>query len=268
MATYLTDLAICLRVTDFSETSQVVALLTSNHGLVPMIAKGAKRTSKSGASTFSGPIDLLVTGQAVFIPAKAASELATLTAWQLLNHQTRLRTTLPALYAAMICADITLALLHPHDPHQDVFAELTATLDLLATPQQPRVLVAYAKTALVAAGYQPQLDSCLNCARPLAADEQAAFSPRAGGILCASCRSTVATKTPLVAIPARIALALDRLPTPSEIQAAPPENPGSPAALHQALLLLLTQVETVSERPLRTRSILPIVFPPGEPAPH
>lgn len=263
MATYFTDHALCLRVIDFSETSQVVSLLTANHGLIPMIAKGAKRVSKNGTSTFSGSLDLLVTGQAVFIPAKAASDLATLTAWQLLNHQTRLRTALPALYSGMLCAEITLALLHPHDPHPEVFTELTATLDLLPTPQQPRALVAYSKAALVAAGYQPQLDTCVTCARPITADEPAAFSARAGGILCANCQPNVPAKT-LTPVSGRIALALDRLPAPHEILATPPENTGDPVALRQALLLLLSQIETISERPLRTRSILPLIFPdPG-----
>ena len=39
MATYITDDAICLRVTDFSETSQIVGMFTRRHGLVPLIAK-------------------------------------------------------------------------------------------------------------------------------------------------------------------------------------------------------------------------------------
>ena len=68
MATYLTDDGICLRVTDFSETSQIVGLFTRGHGLVPMIAKGSKRQTKK--NTMSGPLDLLTSGEVVFVPAK------------------------------------------------------------------------------------------------------------------------------------------------------------------------------------------------------
>ena len=68
MANYVTDDAICLRVLDFSETSQIVGLLTRRHGLVPMIAKGSKRQSKK--NSMSGPLDLLTSGEVVFVPAK------------------------------------------------------------------------------------------------------------------------------------------------------------------------------------------------------
>ncbi|GAG45812.1 unnamed protein product, partial [marine sediment metagenome] len=47
--------AICLRASDYSETSQVVAFLTRAEGVVRLLAKGAKRAkSKSG-----GALDLL-----------------------------------------------------------------------------------------------------------------------------------------------------------------------------------------------------------------
>src|SRR3954447_11015522 len=68
MATYVTDDGICLRVTDFSETSQIVGMFTRRHGMVPLIAKGAKRASKK--NVMSGPLDLLTSGEVVFVPAR------------------------------------------------------------------------------------------------------------------------------------------------------------------------------------------------------
>ncbi len=68
MATYVTDDGICLRVVDFSETSQIVGMFTRGHGLVPLIAKGAKRASKK--NVMSGPLDLLTSGEVVFVPAR------------------------------------------------------------------------------------------------------------------------------------------------------------------------------------------------------
>ena len=128
MPNYLNDDAICLRVTDFSETSQIVALLTRAHGLLPLIAKGSKRQTKK--NVMSGPLDLLTRGEVVFIPAKGAAELGTLTAWELVNHRTALRAEFAALNAAMVAAEITLHLLHPHDPNPEMFAELDAGLEL------------------------------------------------------------------------------------------------------------------------------------------
>ena len=59
--------AICLRATDYSETSQVVAFLTREAGVVRMIAKGTKRAkSKSG-----GAIDLMSEGEVVYTPSRS-----------------------------------------------------------------------------------------------------------------------------------------------------------------------------------------------------
>ena len=53
--------AICLRTTDFSETSQVLHFLTRGQGVVHVLGKGTKRPkSKSG-----GAIDLMCEGEVV-----------------------------------------------------------------------------------------------------------------------------------------------------------------------------------------------------------
>ena len=257
MASYLSDTAIVLRVTDFSETSQVVGLFTRTHGLVPMIAKGAKRTTKKSAS--SGPLDLLTAGEVVFISASQNAELSTLSAWNLVDHRTTLRANLAGLNAAMVAAEITLRLVHPHDPHPDLYDELDATLQLLGAANRARALVAYAKCVLGAAGYAPQLDACAICGRSAAAtsaETPLRFSARAGGILCDSCAAPGTDIT----IPVRIAVALSRLPAPQALRAKPPERPADPAALEQALQLLLSQVEAITDKALKTRYLLPSIF--------
>ena len=55
----VSDRCLCLRKTEYSETSQILTLLSRNHGLLRVIAKGAHRTTKAGASKFGGGIDLL-----------------------------------------------------------------------------------------------------------------------------------------------------------------------------------------------------------------
>ena len=87
----MTDEGICLRVTDFSETSQIVGMFTRGHGVVPLIAKGSKRTSKK--NVMSGPLDLLTGGEVVFVPERGgvvrggAVQLGTLAAWELSDHR-------------------------------------------------------------------------------------------------------------------------------------------------------------------------------------
>lgn len=255
MPTYLTDDALCLRVTDFSETSQIVQLLTRDHGLLPLIAKGSKRQTKK--NTMSGPLDLLTAGEVVFIPAKTlpgASELGTLHAWELTDHRTTLRANLPAWSAAMLAVEMTTALLHPHDPHAELFDQLEAALQLLPTPQRPRAIVAYAKAALSSAGYAPHLSHCITCNKPFTADGTLHFSPAAGGISC--CRAQGNT----LAIPARIIIALDRLPFPATLLQNPPDRPADAAALQSALQLLLAQIEFITNKPLKTRPMISAIF--------
>lgn len=50
-----TTTALCLRKVDFSETSQILTLLTDKLGIVGAIAKGAKREK----SSIGGPLDLM-----------------------------------------------------------------------------------------------------------------------------------------------------------------------------------------------------------------
>ncbi len=257
MPNYLSDDAICLRVTDFSETSQIVALLTREHGLLPLIAKGSKRQTKK--SSMSGPLDLLTRGEVVFVPAKGAAELATLTAWELVNHRTALRGDFAGLNAAMVAAEITLYLLHPHDPHPEMFAELDAGLELFPTPQRMRGLVAYAKGALEEAGYGPQFEACLVCGKGVTADVPLKFNALAGGISCAGCHSEGTT----VGTTGKIAIALSRLPRATVLlgQASEIANrPGDPVALLAALQLLLGQIESVTGKGLKTRYLLGSIF--------
>jgi len=64
---------ICLRVTDYSETSQVVHFLARGCGVVHLLAKGTKRPkSRSG-----GAIDLLAEGDLVFT-TRSSGALGTL----------------------------------------------------------------------------------------------------------------------------------------------------------------------------------------------
>jgi len=288
MATYVTDDGICLRVTDFSETSQIVGMFTRQHGLVPLIAKGAKRASKK--NVMSGPLDLLTSGEVVFVPARDTGggggrggggvQLGTLAAWNLADHRRELRGNLAALNAAMVCAEITTHLLQPLDPHESLFDELAAAIELLGqvaagatdaaasgrngageSARRARALLAYVKAALVETGYWPRMDACLVCGRAVT-DTTMRFSPRAGGVICGQgqegCHVDNAGMT--LTVPGRIVLALDRLPSPAQLLANPPERVADEKALATALQLLLAHVEALTDKGLRTRFLLRGMF--------
>src|SRR5580704_1895159 len=87
------DRCICLRKTEYSETSQILTLFGREHGLFRAIAKGAHRRTKAGASKFDGGADLLDVGDAMIV-LDVARDLNTLTEWKLRDGHLPLRTNL------------------------------------------------------------------------------------------------------------------------------------------------------------------------------
>src|SRR3954463_2700105 len=114
------DRCICLRKVEYSETSQILTLFARRHGRVQLIAKGAHRRTKAGASKFDGGVDLLDLGEAVFTHA-AERDLGTLCEWSLREGHPELHRNLRAMYLALYSAELIGMLLEEHDPHPDLF---------------------------------------------------------------------------------------------------------------------------------------------------
>lgn len=180
------DRSICLRKTEYSETSQVLRLFTRQHGLVSAIAKGAHRKTKVGASRFGGGIDLLDIGDAVFTH-DPGRELATLTEWHLREGSTFLRNHLRGIYLGLYAAELVGRLIEEHDPHPSLFDFLAATLPELATPRAEQAFLGFELELLRQSGYLAELFACVGCQRALADQGPVGFSTSRGGVLCASC---------------------------------------------------------------------------------
>jgi len=190
------DTAITLRRLDYSESSQVLAVLTRFHGQQRLIAKGIKRGGKGRVPV---GVDLLEMGEAVFSlrPGKEGS-LATLTEWQQLDRFSHLRRDLTACYAAQYAADVTSALTEPHDPHAALFdglRDLLTALDGAAGVSALSHLDAYLWRLLLEIGLRPELGRCMNCGQPTAAArEPLFFSSRQGGAVCRDCEPAMVEK--------------------------------------------------------------------------
>src|SRR5690606_28871944 len=117
------DRCICLRKVDYSETSQVLTLFSRAHGLAGVVAKGAHRRTKAGASKFDGGVDLLDQGDAVFIH-DSNRDLGTLTEWSLRNGHRALRKDLRGMYLGLYAAELVNLLIEAHDPHPDLYDNL------------------------------------------------------------------------------------------------------------------------------------------------
>lgn len=191
------DQGIVLRLTEYSESSQIVTLLAARDGLLRLIAKGARRSTKT---RFTAGLDLLERGELSYAPPRGDAELGTLTEWTQRDAYPALRAELGRLYVALYAAEATIHLTEPQDPHAGLFDALCGCLEALGAGQ-PRLLalVRYQMDLLRAAGSLPTLDRCAACGRPRGPGRSAYFSPGAGGLVCRSCAAEHADRVLLPA---------------------------------------------------------------------
>lgn len=121
-----TDAAICLRAREWSETSQVVTLLTESHGVLTLVAKGSRREK----APFSGGLEALTAGMATLVP-KRSEAMPLLVAWDLERVWSVFRTDLVAWNAGFLLADLAARLLPIGEPHPSAFARMMRCLDSL-----------------------------------------------------------------------------------------------------------------------------------------
>jgi DNA repair protein RecO (recombination protein O) len=184
----VSDRCICLRKTEYSETSQILTLFSRQHGILRAMAKGAHRKTKAGASRFDGGIDLLDAGQAVF-SADESRQLQLLTDWKLEEGHLNLRNQLRPLLLALYAAELVSLLFEEHDPHPEAFDLLQQILLELPTPRLEESFLAFELDILRQAGFMPEFGACVSCAAPITEKDSVCFVPSRGGVVCRNCQT-------------------------------------------------------------------------------
>src|SRR5579859_1433873 len=183
------DRCICLRKVEYSETSQILTLFARDHGMTRVIAKGAHRRTKAGASKFDGGMDLLDVGEAVF-SHDLARDLPPLTEWSLREGHLELRKNLRGIYLGLYGAELVSRLIEEHDPHPQLFDRLETTLPELATPRREEAFLSFQLDLLRESGYLAELFACVCCGSTMDDRASCYFSPARGGIVCRNCEQT------------------------------------------------------------------------------
>jgi len=205
------DTAICIRTTDYSETSQIVTLFTKINGKISAIAKGSKRPK----SAFDGPLEVFSYGNVVFSDS-SRERLATLTEFQQKPAFTCTANNLFALNCCLFGAELVNSLTHDYDPHPELFDgflqflqnanERRATSN--ACPERSRgerqkalsLLILFQLTLLREIGLMPILNACANCKTQYAirnTQYEAYFSSSANGLVCRDCEASFPDKIKL-----------------------------------------------------------------------
>ncbi|MFA5292952.1 MAG: DNA repair protein RecO [Phycisphaerae bacterium] len=187
------DKGICIRTTDYSESSQILTFFTRDSGKIGVIAKGSRRPK----SSFSGTIEVCVIGDMVF-SLRDNEKLGTLTEFNPTFFGHEIRKKLFALNCAFFAAELLNLFTKEHDGHPELFDEAVLFLHRLCENPDDKALaflIHFQLSLLSQTGSQPVCDSCANCKRKFdPAWKQFYFSASASGLVCRDCESAFVDK--------------------------------------------------------------------------
>ena len=189
------DQAVCIRVCDYSETSQIATFFARATGKVGVIAKGSKRPK----SPFGGPIEVFSHGGIVFSHS-ADAKLATLTEFEQQPTFAGLAKNLFAMNCCLLGVELLNDLTKDYDPHPELFDSFFRFLqnsnETQATGHESQaaiiLLILFQLSLLKDVGLQPVLNHCVNCKTSIehrASSIEFYFSSSANGLVCRDCEA-------------------------------------------------------------------------------
>ncbi len=178
--------AVVLRSFAFGEADRVLHLYTQASGRVGVVAKGVRRTK----SRFGGRLEPF--SHVELSIHRGRGELGTVTGASLVRSHDAVRTDPYRIQAGLVGLEAMLRLFTEEERNDRAFLALTRFLDALDTrePQPGRrpslepLALSFQLKLLWLSGFLPHLGSCVECG---AEGGLVAFSPSAGGAVCAAC---------------------------------------------------------------------------------
>jgi DNA repair protein RecO (recombination protein O) len=177
---------VVLKTYALGDTSRIVVAYTREHGLVRLVAKGARKSP----SRFGFALEPLSRSRFVFY-LKPDRELQLLSQADTLEPVGSRLSDLTRLAHAQAAVELIDRLVWGEEPHAELFDLLTATLTSVtaaALHALPAITIAYELQVASLLGYRPQLEACANCGEALS--PRRLFSPARGGLLCERCAAT------------------------------------------------------------------------------
>jgi DNA repair protein RecO (recombination protein O) len=179
---YVTTSAIPLRCTNYSETSQVVALATPDMGQIHALAKGSRKPARNSRKS---PWEVLTNYDCV-LSQRSKGKLHIVTEWAIKDSFSALRRNLPALWAAFYAAEVLLWCTSENAEDGGAHACLLELLRRLeAEEPSDRALFSFLSRVLRVIGCAPVAEHCVQCRGDLRGLTR--FSPAAGGGVCGNC---------------------------------------------------------------------------------
>ena len=174
---------VVLKTHALGDTSRIVVVYTREHGMVRLIAKGARKTP----SRFGFALEPLSRGRYVYYH-KPDRDLQLLSQADTLVATGSRLTDLARLAHAEAALELIDRLVWGEEPHEALYDLLVQALEAVSEAPAaalPAITIAFELQVASLLGYRPRLDACAQCAGPLSADRL--FSPARGGMLCDRC---------------------------------------------------------------------------------
>lgn len=241
----VSESALVLQAFPYSETSKILRLLTPEHGVVSVIARGARRPK----SRYGGLLEPFTEGTATFY-LKASRDLHTLSGFELVHSGQALGGDLRRFGGASLLAELVLHTASG-EPDAQLYGRLCLAFRAMeaAPPDALEATILARIWELVARlGFAPELDHCLACQRLIGPEEDSTFVYAGGGVQCQGCAAgaTQAAGRPL---PARAREVL-------RLMAMGETPPLERTAAHWALLSRFLAFHVLEGRGLRSLAFL------------
>ena len=185
--------AVVIRSIDFSESDKIVTFFTRKFGKLQGIAKGAKRSKKR----FGNTLELFSHVSLLFFQ-KENLGLARINNCTNIQIYTEICKNIEKIAYASYFIELVGELVGERERNEGIFNLLTDSLSLTNSRKFGEALARIFEIRLLSLlGYQPQLEVCLACGRPLSGMERFWFSAARGGILCNPCSTGLGRLSPI-----------------------------------------------------------------------
>lgn len=176
--------AILLRLFDYGESDRIVTFFTAGFGKVRGIAKGARRSRKR----FANVLEPFCCSQLLF-SRRGPDSLAFIDSSEVISHFPLIRADLEKTLWASYLIDLTDQFTPDDKKNMEIFTLLRDFLFLIETrPVAEPILRFFEMRLLKLSGYDPVLDYCLICKKPIGQETLYRFHASDGGLTCTGCR--------------------------------------------------------------------------------
>lgn len=175
--------AIVLRTLDYGESDRIVTFYTADFGKIKGIAKGARRSQRRFANTLE-PFSC----STILFSRRGDASLAFLENSDIIDHYTAIRADLEKTLLASYLVDLADQFTLEGKVNTELFALIQNFLKLMNGGPVSDVMMRFFEMRLLKySGYEPVLDRCTVCQRPIEEAVACRFSFHAGGVSCNSC---------------------------------------------------------------------------------